>query len=114
MHIAKWFVFQKWGFSYLFNNKISSCKTCVKKKLSKVIPHFKNAVIDKDACSICGDWWTDLSNKNGWFQKHKDYPTFNDKKEGNGNEVNVNMPRAPDERSASEEDLSLQNILEIS
>ena len=29
----------------------------------------------KGACRVCGDWWTDLSSKNYWFPKHKDYPT---------------------------------------
>ena len=31
---------------------IKSAKTCLKKRLSKVIPHFNNAVIDEDACTV--------------------------------------------------------------
>ena len=62
-------------FSCVFKNKLLSCKIFLKKRLSKVIPHFKNAVNDKGACRVYGDWWTDLSNKNCWFTKHKDYLT---------------------------------------
>ena len=39
-----------------------------KKRLSTVISHFKNAVIDKGSCRVCGDCWTDLSNKTGCFK----------------------------------------------
>ena len=105
MHIAKWLYSKRWGFSCCLNNKIPSCNTCWKKRLSKVIPHFKNAVIDKGPCSICSDWWKDLSNKNYLFQKHKDYPTVKGRKEGNGNERNINIPKAPDERPLNKEDL---------
>ena len=72
---------KRWEFSCLFNNKIPSCKNCLRKGLSKVIPHFKNAVIDKDACRVCGDQWTDLSNKNNWIPKHKDYPAVKGRRE---------------------------------
>ena len=30
-----------------------------KEETGRVIPNFKNAVICKGACRICGDWWTD-------------------------------------------------------
>ena len=42
-----------------------------RKTLSKVIPHLKNLVICKGACRVCGDWWTDLSNKNVGVQNTK-------------------------------------------
>ena len=93
------------GYSYLFNKKSPSCKNCLKKRLSKVISHFKNAVICKGACRVCGDWWTDLSNKNYWFPKHKDYPTVKGRREKNGNEENINIHIAPDERPIYEENL---------
>ena len=34
---------------------------------------FKNAVIHKGACRVCGDLWTDLSNKNqcSWWETHQ-------------------------------------------
>ena len=31
-------------------------KTCLKKRLSKVVSHFKNASINEDAYRVCGDW----------------------------------------------------------
>ena len=70
-----------------------------------MIPHFKNGVIHIGACKDCGDWQTDLSNKNCWFPKHKYYPTVKDKREGNGNQRNINIPKAPDESPVNEEDL---------
>ena len=96
---------KRWGFSCLFYDKIPSCKNYLKKRLGKVIPHFKNAVIQKGACQDCGDWWTDLSNKKRWFPKHKDYAIVKDIREGNGNEENNNIPKAPGERPANEENL---------
>ena len=92
-------------FSCVFKNKLLSCKIFLKKRLSKVIPHFKNAVNDKGTCRNCGDRWTYLSNKNYWFPKHKDYPTVKGRREGNWNEGNVNIPKAPDERAVNEKDL---------
>ena len=89
----------------LFNNKILLCKNCLKKRLSQVLPHFKNAVIVKGACRVCGDLWTDLSNKNCWFSKHKDYSTVKDRKQENGNEGNINILKAPSERPVNKEDM---------
>ena len=43
-------------------------KNYLKKRLGKVIQHFKNAVFQKGACRVCGDWWTDLSKKTVGFQ----------------------------------------------
>ena len=53
---------------------------CLKKRLSKVIPHFKNAGINKGACRVSGYWWTDLSNKNCWFLKYNAYPSAKGKR----------------------------------
>ena len=75
------------------------------KKLSKVIPHFKNAGFDKCHCRVCGDWWEGLWNKNSWSPKHKDYPSVKARKGGNGNEVNINIPKAPDGQPMNEENL---------
>ena len=47
---------------------------------------FQECIYPQGVCTVCGDWWTDLSNKNCWFPKHKDYPTVNDRRKGNGNE----------------------------
>ena len=94
-----------WGFSCLFNNKIPCCKSCLKKRLSKVITHFKITGIDKDAFRVCGDWWTDLSNKNCWFPKPKDHATVKDSRERNRNEASINKPNAPDGSLVKEEDL---------
>ena len=58
-----------------------------------MIPDFKNAVNQKGAWRDCGKWWTNLSNKNCWFPKHKDG------REENGNEGNINTPKAVDERT---------------
>ena len=63
----------------------------------------KNAVICKDACRVWGDWWTDLSNKNCWFRKHRDYPTVADRNGEIGNEWSINILNAPDERQINEE-----------
>ena len=64
------------------------------------------------ACRVYGDWWTDISNKNGWFQKHKDYPTVKYGSKENGNEGNINIPNAPDEKPVNEE--NLLNLCRIS
>ena len=80
MHIANGLYSKRWGYSCFFNNKITSCRNCLKKRLGKVIPDFKNAVNCKGTCRVCCDWWKDLSNKNCWFPKHKDYPIVKDKK----------------------------------
>ena len=93
MCYSKW-----WVFSCFFNNKIPLCKACLITRLSNVIPPFKNSVVDKGGCRVCGDWWTDLLNKNRWFLKYKDYPTVKGRKEGNRNEANINIPKAPDKR----------------
>ena len=42
------------------------------KRPSKVISHFKNSDTDKGLCRVCGDWWTDLSNKNHRKIVHKE------------------------------------------
>ena len=39
------------------------------------MPNFKSVVFCKEACRVCHNWWTDLSNKNCWCRKHKGYPT---------------------------------------
>ena len=83
------------------------------KRLSKVIPHFKNAVICKGAHRVCGDWWTDLLNKNCSFPKHKNYPTVKDRREGNGNEGNINTSHAPDERPVNDENNMLSVTFKI-
>ena len=80
-------------------------KNCLKKKLIKLIPHFKNAVIHNGSCRVCSDCWTDLSNKNCWFPKHKHYPTVKDRREESGNKGNINVPNIPDERPVNEEHL---------
>ena len=59
------------------------------------MPHFKNVVIDKSACRVCGDWWTDLSNTKCWFPKYKNYPTVKGRQKGNGNEGKFYVPKAP-------------------
>ena len=92
------------GDSCLFNNKLTSFITHLKRRLSKAIAHFKNAGIAKGASGVCDDWWTDLSNKNYWFLQHKDYQIVKCKREGNGNEGNNNMFKAPGESSVDKED----------
>ena len=61
-------------FFCFFNNKMLSCKNCLKQRLSKVILHFKNAVYIRVhiECVVIG---SQIYNKNCWFPKHKDYPT---------------------------------------
>ena len=62
---------KRWGYSCLFNNKIPSCQNCLKKRLGKVIPHFKNTVIHKGACRVCGDWGQIYLTKTVGFQNTK-------------------------------------------
>ena len=94
----------RWGFSCLCNNETQSCKNCLKQSLSKVISHFRNAGINKGACSVCGDWWTEMSNKSCFFQKVK-LTQKSKRKVGNGNEWNIKIHKTPDERPANEEDM---------
>ena len=39
------------------------------------------------------------------FQKHRDYPRVKDRREGNRNEGNVNIPKASDKNPDNEDDL---------
>ena len=49
------------------------------------MPLFNIAVIDKSAYRVCGNWKTDLSNKNYWFPKHEDCLTV----KGRGVEIEM-------------------------
>ena len=75
------------------------------KKLSKVILDVKNIGIHKGHNRVCGDLLTDLSTKNCWFPKHKYYLSATGRRELNGSEVNINLPKAPNGRPVNEENL---------
>ena len=77
-----------------------------------MIPYFKNVFIDGGH----GDLGSDSSNKNCWFSKHADYPTFKYGREEHRNKGNINKTKASHGKPVNEKDLieSLQNILQIS
>ena len=71
----------KCGDSLVFSTIKFHHENCQKKRLSKVIPHFNNAVIDKVPYRVCNNWCTDLSNKNCWFPRRNYYSTATYKRE---------------------------------
>ena len=112
MHIAEWFSFSKVGILLLFNNWVPSCKSCQIKRLSKVIPAFKNADIEKGHHIVCGRF----IKQKLLVPKTQRLSISKKVKKWSFNEINMNMPIAPDWRPVNEKKSakSLQNNFQIS
>jgi len=65
-----------WLVSCKFHPKVPSCADCFLRRLKTVVNHTDelNGHDDHSTCEECADWFTDLSNKVGWFEPEKQYP----------------------------------------